>query len=491
VDLLRLGLPTLLAIILYLAGINVLGAWLGRGQRDAGDYFLGSHAMPWWAVMASVVATETSALTFLSVPGDAYQSGYALLQLTLGYVVGRIAVSLILLPGYFRGDLTTAYALLEQRFGVLARRFASLIFMVTRVMAAAVRLAVPAIPIALILGVPVWGAILVLAAGTALYTYLGGIKAVIWIDLIQVVVYLSGASLALVFALRAIPGGLPRVIGAGHLFDLSLDLRKPYTLWAGLLGGAFLTMASHGADQLIVQRLLACRRLRDAQRALVGSGVLIVLQFALFLTIGVALSLFFGGRAFAASDEIFPSFIVHHLPPVVSAYLVAGIFSAAMCSESSALNSLASALANDFVGPVFGRGLLEGPRGVRLGRLLTLAWTAVLAALSVGFCSLGQEQPAVQVALGLASVTAGGLLGAFLLGLMVRRAVQIDVLVAIATSSAFMLLLWLGSKGWIDFALGRRIAWPWYSMIGCALTLMIGWASSRLRAAPRPAARAS
>jgi SSS family transporter len=491
VDLLRLGLPTLLAILLYLAGINLLGAWLGRGQRDARDYFLGSHSMPWWAVMASVVATETSALTFLSVPGDAYRSGYAFLQLTFGYLIGRIAVSAILLPGYFRGELSTAYALLEQRFGVLARRFASLIFMVTRVMAASVRLAVPAIPIALILGVPVWGAILVLAAGTALYTYLGGIKAVIWIDLIQVVVYLSGAFLALVFLLRAIPGGLPRVLGGGRLFDLSLDLQDPYTLWAGLLGGAFLTMASHGADQLIVQRLLACRGLRDAQRALVGSGVLVVLQFALFLTIGVALSHFFGGRTFATSDEIFPSFIVQHLPPIVSAYLVAGIFSAAMCSESSALNSLASALANDFVGPVFGSGVLDGRRGVWLGRLLTLVWTGVLAALAVGFSSLGQEQPAVQVALGLASVTAGGLLGAFLLGLMVRRAVQIDVLVAIATSSLAMLLLWLGSKGWIDFPLGRRIAWPWYSMIGCALTLTVGWTSARLRTVPGPSTPAS
>jgi Na+/proline symporter len=237
--------------------------------------------------------------------------------------------------------------------------------------------------------------------------------------------------------------------------------------------------------------LLACRGLRDAQRALVGSGVLVVLQFALFLTIGVALSHFFGGRTFATSDEIFPSFIVQHLPPIVSAYLVAGIFSAAMCSESSALNSLASALANDFVGPVFGSGVLDGRRGVWLGRLLTLVWTGVLAALAVGFSSLGQEQPAVQVALGLASVTAGGLLGAFLLGLMVRRAVQIDVLVAIATSSLAMLLLWLGSKGWIDFPLGRRIAWPWYSMIGCALTLTVGWTSARLRTVPGPSTPAS
>ena len=192
-----LGLPTLIAIAVYLAGINVLGAVLGRGQKDAKDYFLGSHAMPWWAVMASIVATETSALTFLSIPGDAYRTGFTFLQLAFGYLVGRIAVAALLLPGYFQGEITTAYALLERRFGVGARRFTSLIFMVTRVMAASVRLAVPAIPIALILGVPVWIAILILAAATALYTFLGGLKAVIWIDLIQVVVYLSGAVMAL------------------------------------------------------------------------------------------------------------------------------------------------------------------------------------------------------------------------------------------------------------------------------------------------------
>jgi SSS family transporter len=498
-DLLRVGLPAILAIGIYLAGINLLGAWLGRGQRDANDYFLGRHAMPWWAVMASIVATETSALTFLSVPGDAYRSGFAFLQLTFGYLIGRIVVSFVLLPAYFSGEISTAYALLEKRFGVATRRFASLIFMVTRVMAASVRLAVPAIPIALMLGIPVWAAILVLAAGTAVYTYLGGLKAVIWIDVIQVLVYLSGAVIALVFILHAIPGGLGHLIAAGgglRLLDTSFDLSKPYTLWAGLLGGCFLAMASHGADQLIVQRLLACRGLRDAQRALIGSGVLVIAQFALFLTIGVALAAFFAGRpidpsglnglAFRSSDEIFPAFIVGHLPPIASAYLVAGIFSAAMCSESSALNSLASALAHDIVAPIFGQQVLDGSRGLWLGRFLTLVWTLVLAALSVGFSRLGQGEPAVQVALGLASVTAGGLLGAFLIGLLLRRATQGDVLLAIATSAVVMLTLWLGSKGWVPIPLARQLAWPWYSLLGCAIALSVATVSSlRHRDSPR------
>ena len=497
-ELLRVGLPTLAAVVVYLVGINVLGAWLGRGQRDAQEYFLGRHAMPWWAVMASIVATETSALTFLSVPGDAYRTGFAFLQLTFGYLLGRIAVSFILLPGYFTGNLTTAYALLERRYGVAVRRFASLTFMVTRVLAASVRLAVPAIPIALILDVPIWVAILLLAGGTAIYTFLGGIKAVIWIDLIQVVVYLSGAALALAFLLRAIPGGLGQVLGGARLFDLSTDLSKPYTLWAGLLGGMFLTMASHGADQLIVQRLLTCRELPQARRALIGSGVIVILQFMLFLTIGVALAAFFAGRAidpsgldphaFRSSDEIFPTFIVKHLPPLVSAYLVAGIFSAAMCSESAALNSLASALAHDIVGPLAGHEVLEGRRGLWLGRSLTLVWTVILAALSIGFSRMGQSVPGVQVALGLASVTAGGLLGAFLLGLLVRDAVQADVLLAVATSALAMFLLWVGARGWIDFPLARGIAWPWYSLIGSAIAVGVGWASSAVRRAFRAVA---
>jgi len=484
----RVGLPTLLLILVYLAGINVLGAWIGRGQKDARDYFLGSHAMPWWAVMGSIVATETSALTFLSIPGDAYRTGFAFLQLVFGYILGRFAVSFLLLPSYFKGELVTVYALLETRFGPGARRFTSLLFMVTRVMAAAVRLAVPAIPIALILGIPIWTAVVILASATALYTFLGGIKAVIWIDLIQVFVYLSGALLALGFLWTHLPGGFTEALSANaaagqpaRLFHLELDPARPYTLWAGVLGGAFLTMASHGADQLIVQRLLACRGLKDAQKALIGSGFVILLQMSLFLSIGVMLFAFFHGRpidplapgAFRAPDEVFPTFIVRHLPSFVSAYLVAGIFSAAMCSESSALNSLASALAHDVVGPIMGKKI-EGRSGLALGRGLTLFWTVLLALLAIGFSRLSQSQPAVQVGLGLLSVTAGGLLGAFLLAIYARRARQADVLAALTCSTVLMLVLWLGSKSWIPFPLGQRIAWPWYSLIGSAIAVTIG-----------------
>jgi SSS family transporter len=491
-----LGIPTLVVIAVYLVAINVAGALIGRGQKDAKDYFLGGHALPWWAVMASIVATETSALTFLSVPGDAYRSGFTFLQLAFGYLAGRIAISFILLPGYFRGEITTAYALLERRFGVSARRFTSLVFMVTRVLAASVRLAVPAIPIALILHVPVWTAILALAGATALYTWAGGLKAVIWIDLVQVLVYLSGAGFALYYLVGGFPGGFAGILAACaaqgravHVFDFSLDPSRPYTFWAGFFGGGVLTMASHGADQLIVQRLLACRSLADGRKALIGSGLLVIVQFTVFLAIGVSLFAFYGGRAvdptgaiagaFRTTDEIFPTFIVTRLPAAVSAYLVAGIFSAAMCSESSALNSLASALALDIVGPVFGPRLVEGRRGLWLGRALTLFWTVVLAALAVSFGRLGQGQAGVQVALGLASVTAGGLLGAFLLAGWVRKAREADVLAAIGLSAAVMFALWAGAKGWLPLPFAKGIAWPWYSLIGSVLSLGTGWLLSR------------
>jgi SSS family transporter len=499
---LRLSLPTLVVILVYLVGINLLGALLGRGQKDAKDYFLGNRALPWYAVMASVVATETSALTFLSIPGDAYRSGFTFLQLSFGYFAGRIAVSALLLPSYFRGEIPTAYALLERRFGVCARRFTSFVFMVTRVMAASVRLAVPAIPIALMTGVPVWTAIVALAAATALYTVVGGLKAVVWIDLIQVVVYLTGAVMSFGILLSRIPGGLAgafaRNAAAGqpvHLFDFAFDPSRPYTFWAGVVGGGFLAMASHGADQLIVQRLLACRGLRDAQRALIGSGVLVILQFALFLALGVCLFGFYGqpvgaGSLFVTSDEIFPTFIVRELPAWLSAYLVAGIFSAAMCSESSALNSLASALSLDFVSPLMGKAAVEGMRGLVLGKILTLFWTIVLAGLAVGFSLMPTGLPAVQVALSLASVTGGGLLGAFLLALYVRRARQADALVAIGVSALFMFVLWLGARGYVPFALGQRIAWPWYAMIGAGITVAVGWALSRRHATDDPNATA-
>src|SRR5690606_6621923 len=300
----------LVVLIAYLAGVTAWGAWLGRGQTGGRDYFLGSRSLPWFAVMLSVVATETSTLTFLSIPGVAYTGSLVFLQLTLGYLLGRMVVAAVLLPAYYRGELVPAYALLETRFGVGARRFTSAIFMVTRLLADSVRLFATAIPLALITGWPYPVSITVIGVLTVVYTYFGGIKAVVWVDAVQMGLYLLGAAAAAVAVQRLIPGGwsvaLADASAAGKLdvLDLSWNLSTTYAIWAGVIGGGFLTMASHGTDQLIVQRLLTCRDQRSAQKALVGSGFVVVVQFLLFLLVGIGLWAYYGGRTFAIPDEI-------------------------------------------------------------------------------------------------------------------------------------------------------------------------------------------
>src|ERR687885_2963831 len=264
-------------LLVYLAGTTALGMYIGRRQRDAKDYFVADRAIPWWAVLFSIVATETSALTFISIPGLAYLGDLGFLQVVAGYILGRIAVAYTLLPRYYLGELVTAYALLERRFGLATRRFTSVVFMVTRALADSVRVFATAIPVALIISptaadvtrvMPL--AILVLGALTVIYTYKGGMKAVVWTELLQAGVYVLGGISAIVLLGRAVPGGWGEILSAAsatgrtRVIDTYTGIDRPYTLLAGLIGGAFLSMASHGTDQLIVQRLLSSRSLRDA-----------------------------------------------------------------------------------------------------------------------------------------------------------------------------------------------------------------------------------
>ena len=313
---------------------------MGRGQTGGQDYFLGNRELPWVAVMLSVVATETSTLTFLSIPGVSYLGTLGFLQLTFGYLAGRVVVSIFLLPAYFRGDLTTAYALLEERFGQGTRRCASAVFMVTRLLADSVRLFATAIPLALVTGWDYPVSMVVIGALTLVYTYLGGIKAVVWVDAVQMGLYLLGALVAIAALQVLTPEGWAGILSsageAGKLavLDLSLDFAVPYTLWAGVLGGGFLTMASHGTDQLIVQRLLTCRDLAASKKALVGSGIVVIGQFLLFLLVGLGLWAYYEGRTFGTSDEIFARFVVEELPRGISGLLVAGVFAAAMSSPA-------------------------------------------------------------------------------------------------------------------------------------------------------------
>ena len=259
-------------MVVYLGATTAWGAWLGRGSRSGDEYFLGGRDLPWGAVLLSIVATETSTLTFLSIPGVAYSGSLGFLQIALGYVVGRLLVAVWLLPAYRTGELKTAYEFLEWRFGIKSRRLASIVFMVTRLLADSVRLFATAIPLTLVTGWSLVTSVIIIGAITLIYTYLGGIRAVVLVDAVQMVLYLFGGVVALFMLERIVPGGwieiLSRASEAGklQLVDTSFDFGRPYTLWAGLIGGAFLSMGSHGTDQLIVQRLLACRDLSASRR---------------------------------------------------------------------------------------------------------------------------------------------------------------------------------------------------------------------------------
>src|SRR5216117_1577000 len=466
-------------IFAYFTAVIVFGLLLAGRQRDASDYFLGHRGLPWWALMFSVVATETSALTVISVPGLAARGDLTFLQIAFGYLLGRIGVAALLLPGYFEGTQDTAYQRLEHRFGPLARRTASGVFLFTRALADCVRIFATAIPLAIITHWSLPVGIVAIGFVTLVYTWVGGLRAVVWVDVIQLGVYLLGGVATLVVATRLAGGvgAFARAWEAGKLVTLDFrpSLTVLYTFWGGLVGGALLTAASHGTDQLIVQRLLAARGLRDAQRALVGSGVFIILQFALFLLVGTSLWLAGADQAGMRSDAIYPTFIVTHLPEGIAGLVVAGILAAAMSSHASAVNSLASAATLDFYAPLTGR---QDPTHLLwVGRWLTLFWTAVLIAGAMAFRN--QNTPVVQLALSIVSITYGGLLGTYLLGGLWPRARQIDVIFAIIVSVLAMTPVVLGTVipgfpiRWLS-----GLAWPCYVSLSLAALVAVGMVSS-------------
>lgn len=472
-------------IVAYLLGVTAFGTWLGRSQAGAHDYFLGGRAIPWWAVCFSVVATETSALTFISVPATAYQSDMWMLQLTVGYLIGRIAIAAILLPGYFRGELATAYALLERRFGLGTRRFASLIFLVTRAFADSVRVFAAAIPISLITGLPYWQSILITGVLTLIYTYYGGLRAVVWVDVIQMGIYIVGGIAALIVLLGLADGWAGVVAAAEPLDKFRIfhfeggwaGFASARWFWTGLIGGGFLSMASHGVDHLIVQRLLAAPSLADARRALIGSGILVIAQFALFLVVGVGLYAFYQGRAFDTPDAIFPTFIIEELPPGISGFIVAGILAAMMSTVSSSLNSLASATTHDLYAPLSGRAD-DQEHLLRVGKRFTILWAGILIGGAILFQFASQGTPIVVIALQIASFTYGGLLGAFLLAFVSRRAEQRDAITGMAVAIVVMTALWAAQQ----FGLMSRVVDTlWFSLIGSTITVAVGSASAALR----------
>ena len=469
----RLHRIDLLIIALYLAGITLFGLRFRKKQRTMRDYFLAGRDIPWWAISLSIVAAETSTLTIISIPGLAYDSNLTFLQVVMGYVIGRVIISFVLLPQYFRGDLYTAYQLIERRFGPALRTVTASLFLLTRAAAEGVRVYAVSIVVSIALGTGEIASIAIITLLTLVYTFEGGLAAVIWTDVVQTFIYIGGTLVGLFTILHLIPGGwdsahaLATSLQKFQVFDFSFfSLAKPYTIWAGVIGGAFLTTASHGTDQLIVQRLLAARNQRQSVLALLSSGIAIFFQFGLFLFVGVMLFAYYRvpSAAFGRADRIYPTFIVSHMPHGISGLLIAAILAAAMSNLSAALNSLSSSSMMDFY-LRFRPGTSESRR-MRLARVATVVWALVLFVLAV--LALHRVGRVIEVGLQIASIAYGALLGVFLLGVLTKRANQNGAIWGMICGFGTELYLWRLT----------HVAFTWWVAIGTCVTFAVGYAAS-------------
>ncbi|SHH40699.1 transporter, SSS family [Jatrophihabitans endophyticus] len=498
-------------IVAYLVVIAVIGLRLSGRQRTAADYFTGERSMPWWSVMGSIVATETSTLTVISVPGVAYLTNFSYVELAFGYIIGRTLVSFVLLPLYFRGGFVSAYQYLGERFGRHVQGLASLTFLITRLLAEGVRLFASAIPIKLLLkelGVSVnyFVIILVLSLITVAYTYVGGIKAVIWTDVIQMTLYLGGAVVCIAVLLgHTGVSALGDALDAGKFHIFQTDdwsffnlVTNPYAFLTAVVGGAIFGMASHGSDQLIAQRVLATKSLSDGRKAMIGSGIAVTVQFALFSLVGALLWVYKDGAAldklgFKTSDQIFPDFVLHGLPVGLSGLLIAGILAATMGSLSSALNSLSNSTVADIMSAWLGRRPTP-EQMLTIARYATLAWTAVMVVFASLFDDTGSQ--VVVIGLSITGYTYGAMLGAFILGLLVKRAGEVAAAIALVTTVVVMAWVVLrvkvtpaGDMLWweADKAKGTGLAFPWFVPLGVLITLVVGGLVALVRPA-RPKA---
>ena len=487
----------LIIIFGYLIGITAFGIWFSGKQETTEDYFVGDRNVPWWAIAMSIVATETSTITFVSVPGVAFARGgnFEFLQLVLGYMLGRIVISLVFIPMYFKGELQTVYQLLGERFGTKVKMLASGLFVIMRNIADGIRLLLTAFVLAAVYtsfnpgtdaNTIVVGSIILLGIVMIVFTFYGGMEAVIWVEVVQLVVYIGGAIAAAVVLLTNIEGGFSGAVAIGeqfdkfNVFDFAWDSTKTYTFWAGILGGCFLTMSTHGTDQYLVQRYLCTKKPSSASFALLSSGAVVLGQFIGFLFIGVLLFAFYapyelpeytqagvsgsGVRAtlpFLKTDQVFPNFITEHMPPGLSGLVVAAIFAAAL---SSSLNSIAATAVNDLYKP-FSKDKSDRHL-LKISGWLTVVIGIVQIALAMAF--MASEESALGLALSVASLINGPILGVFLVGAFLKRAREMHALIGMAASISLMLFILLGTK----------IAWTWYALIGSLTTFSVAWLAS-------------
>ena len=458
-------------IVGYLLAITLFGSYFARFQKTTRDYFLTSRSVPWWAICFTVVATETSTLTFISVPASAYAGDMTLLQIVFGYVIGRVIVSVIFIPAYFRGDLFTSYELLQRRFGDRVKSVAAVIFLITRSLADGIRLFATALVISVVTQVPVTAAVLLIGTAMIVYTVRGGAAAVIWTDVVQLFVYVAGASVVFVSLLALIPGGWDEVVRAGvaadkfRVFDLSWTLARPYTLWAGIIGGMALTLSTHGIDQSLVQRLLSARSAREAALGLVASGFLVFAQFVLFLVIGVMLFTYYQHvplpRVLARSDEVLPVFIVTALSHGAAGFIVAAIVAAAL---SPSINSMAATTVNDFYAKYVAPEADEVTL-MRISRTWTIVWGVVQILVAIAVQHM--QRTVLDAGLAVLSWASGPVLGAFLLATLSARITESQAFTGMIAGLVAMAIVW----GW-----PLPIAFTWYVFVGAAVTAIVAHA---------------
>jgi SSS family transporter len=470
-------------IAVYLACVTAFGMHFKKKQSTIKGYFLAEKTIPWWAISLSIVAAETSTLTIISVPGMAYEQDFRFIQLVIGYMIGRVIISLLLIPHYFRGDLVTAYQLIERRFGQRLRSLTAGLFLLTRAASDGVRV----FAIAIVVGIALSGflhgysdlardvtAIAIVMILTLLYTFKGGMATVIWTDVVQLTVYMTGTIIGLFTIAHLFPGGwhaafgMAAAAGKFHVFYFGWNFYAKYTFWSGVIGGAFLTTASHGTDQLIVMRLLASRSERYAKMALVASGVLVLFQFSLFLLIGALLFVMYKmlplAATFARPDAIYPTFVVNCMPHGISGLLVSAILAAAMSSLSASLYSLSSTTIIDFYSR-FNPGVSE-KRRMFLSRMATIGWGIVLFGLAIVVRQSGGK--VLEIGLSIASVAYGSLLGVFMLGVLTRRASESGAMVGMLCGFSLNIFLW-------QFT---RVPYTWYVPLGSIATFAIGYGAS-------------
>lgn len=518
-----------LVIFLYLGGIILLGIWFGKDQKNTRDYFLGGKNIPWWGIGLSIVAAETSALTIIGVPSMAYGTDMAFLQMIVGYVIARVILAIVMVPHYFKGEIYSPYQLFSNAFGPSVRQMAGGFFLLSETLAAGVRVYVACIPIKLMLGDkmlgflthdPILGAILLFVILSLLYTYIGGVKAVIWTDAVQFGLFLAGGIFTLCYIPSFFHGGIGQVFheaaagGKLHWLNKAFTLGAPINIWMGVIGGTVMVMSSHGAEQLIVQRVLACKNVADGRKALALSAVIIFPLFLIFLLCGAMLWVFYQSHPFQiplpesrpgikANDFVFPIFMMTEVPHVLKGFLIVAILAAAMSSVSSALTSLASVSTMDFV-KALSRKVRSEEYYLRFSKLSTIGWA--LALIVIAYISKRVEF-VLNASFALRGLTSGALLGGLLLAVFWKKGRSAPILIGMAVSLFVMtaiqvlpyfkgqqvqITFWPWSIAHdLTFTLPNlhvsEIYWPWYTLIGSTVMLSVSWvARLLLPPAPKP-----